>query len=41
MIKSRNQSSHTYNKKIAEEIFKKIVDDYTPQFEVFLKPSTL
>ncbi len=36
MIKSRNQSSHTYNKKVAEEIADKIVTLYHTLFQAFL-----
>ncbi|KAA6351549.1 hypothetical protein EZS27_001072 [termite gut metagenome] len=32
MIKSRNQTSHTYNNEIADEIYKKIVSEYYPAF---------
>lgn len=32
MIKSRNLSSHTYNKKVADEIATQIVDHYHPLF---------
>ena len=32
MIKSRNQSSHTYDQDTAREIFKAIVNDYYPLF---------
>ena len=35
MIKSRNQTSHTYNKSVAEEIVQKILDLYFPQFVSF------
>ncbi len=35
MIQSRNLSSHTYNKKIANEIVVKILDAYYPQFLIF------
>ncbi|MEI8140770.1 MAG: nucleotidyltransferase substrate binding protein [bacterium] len=37
MIKSRNQSSHTYNQKVAEEIVGKIVAQYHSLFQDFLK----
>ena len=33
MIKSRNLSSHTYNKNVADEIVKKIRHSYGPLFE--------
>ncbi|MEK6775120.1 MAG: nucleotidyltransferase substrate binding protein [Bdellovibrionota bacterium] len=36
MIKSRNQTSHTYNKKIADEIVKKILQNYFKLFSDFL-----
>lgn len=36
MIKSRNQSSHTYNQKVAEEIVHKIILQYQPLFQTFL-----
>jgi len=36
MIKSRNQSSHTYNQKVAEEIVHKIIMQYQPLFQTFL-----
>ncbi len=35
MIKSRNQSSHTYNEETAMEIFFKIIDDYQSCFISF------
>lgn len=35
MIKSRNQTSHTYNQEIAEEISRKIIQDYYPLIEEF------
>ncbi len=35
MIKSRNQSSHTYNLEIAEDIVKKIRDRYFSLFKAF------
>ncbi len=37
MIKSRNQSSHTYNQNVAEEIAVKIVTQYHELFQSFLK----
>ncbi len=37
MIRSRNQTSHTYNHKIAEEIVKSIISHYYSCFEAFLK----
>lgn len=36
MIKSRNQSSHTYNQQVAEEIVSKILTQYHPLFQAFL-----
>lgn len=35
MIKSRNQSSHTYNQEIADDISKKIIGAYYPLFKEF------
>ena len=35
MIKSRNQSSHTYNTKIAEAVVKDVVERYAALFDVF------
>lgn len=35
MIKSRNQSSHTYNLEIAEDLVEKIVDRYFNLFKAF------
>ena len=32
MIKSRNQTSHTYNKKVADEIAEKVQKNYFPAF---------
>jgi len=32
MIKSRNLTTHTYNKKVAEEIIQLILDKYHPRF---------
>lgn len=37
MINSRNKTSHTYNEKIADEIFVKILEDYYPAFVDFHK----
>lgn len=37
MIKSRNQTTHTYNKKTADEIVDKILKVYFKQFEDFQK----
>ena len=36
MIKSRNQTSHTYNKKVADEITENIITIYFKLFESFL-----
>ncbi len=36
MIRSRNQTSHTYNKSTAEDITNKIVSNYGPAFQIFL-----
>jgi nucleotidyltransferase substrate binding protein (TIGR01987 family) len=35
MIKSRNESSHTYNEATADEVFGKVVNDYHPRFIEF------
>jgi nucleotidyltransferase substrate binding protein (TIGR01987 family) len=35
MIKSRNQTSHTYNQVVADEIAHKIIHAYLPEFEAF------
>ncbi len=40
MIKSRNQTSHTYNRATAEEIARNILDRYYGLFEAFLKRMT-
>jgi len=37
MIKSRNQTSHTYNQKIADEIVEKIISEYHLAFDQFSK----
>lgn len=37
MIKSRNQTSHTYNRKTADDIADKIVASYCPLFQDFEK----
>ncbi len=37
MIKSRNQTSHTYNKSIANQIVDKICINYAPLFSDFLQ----
>ena len=36
MIKSRNLSSHTYNKDVASQIFNAVIDEYFQEFERFL-----
>ena len=40
MIKSRNQTSHTYNEATANEITAAVVGAYFPQFEMFLQRFT-
>jgi len=35
MIESRNQTSHTYNEDLADEITKAILTQYVPEFEKF------
>lgn len=35
MIKTRNKTSHTYNKKIADEIVEKILSEYIAAFGEF------
>lgn len=35
MIKSRNQTSHTYNEETANQIFTKIIQDYFPALVAF------
>lgn len=40
MIKSRNQTSHTYNKNVADEIVQKIQTEYFDQFAKFLQRMT-
>lgn len=35
MIKSRNETSHTYNKELADEIYEKILNQYYPAFLEF------
>ena len=37
MISSRNQTSHTYNKKTADEIIESITTKYSDAFEIFLQ----
>lgn len=36
MIKSRNQTSHTYNQAVADEIVNKTIKLYHPSFQTFL-----
>ncbi|HAT7073662.1 TPA: nucleotidyltransferase [Legionella pneumophila] len=36
MIKSRNQTSHTYNQSVADEIVKNIINSYHTSFQAFL-----
>ena len=38
MIKSRNQTSHTYNQKTADAIVERILESYFPLFESFSRP---
>jgi len=40
MIKSRNQTSHTYNEGVAAEIIEKIVSEYFAEFQVLLNKMT-
>ncbi|MCX6103997.1 MAG: nucleotidyltransferase substrate binding protein [Proteobacteria bacterium] len=40
MIKSRNQTAHTYNKAIAEEIVNKIQNEYAVLFSAFFEKMT-
>lgn len=35
MVKSRNQTSHTYNQEVAEHIAKLIIESYHPLFVAF------
>ena len=35
MIRSQNKTSHTYNEETADEIFRKILDDYLAAFASF------
>ncbi|MCF8303341.1 MAG: nucleotidyltransferase substrate binding protein [Bacteroidales bacterium] len=35
MLKSRNETSHTYNEEIAKEIYDKVIEKYLPLFEEF------
>lgn len=35
MIQSRNKTTHTYNESTANEIYKKVIDDYFPLFLAF------
>ncbi|MDR3606842.1 MAG: nucleotidyltransferase substrate binding protein [Oligoflexia bacterium] len=37
MIRSRNQTSHTYNQAVASEIIEKTTGDYLPEFQAFFK----
>lgn len=42
MIKSRNQSSHTYNEEVAEEIIEKIIHQYNDLFsDLYIKMKPL
>ena len=40
MIKSRNQTAHTYQQKVADEIAGKIIEHYFPLFQGFLRTMT-
>lgn len=40
MIKSRNQTSHTYQQKVADEIAAKIIGQYFPLFQQLLRTMT-
>jgi len=40
MIQSRNQTAHTYQQKIADEIAGKIIEHYFPLFQGFLRTMT-
>ena len=40
MIKSRNQTSHTYQRKVADEIAGKVIEHYFPLFQEFLRTMT-
>ena len=40
MIRSRNQSSRTYNQAVASEIIEKLTNDYFPEFQAFFKKMT-
>lgn len=40
MIKSRNQTSHIYSETVANEITKKVISEYFPEFQVFFKKMT-
>ena len=40
MIKSRNQTSHTYNQEIADAIVERILTSYFPLFESFSRRLT-
>ena len=40
MIKSRNQTAHTYQQKVANEIAGKIIGHYFPLFQGFLRTMT-
>ena len=37
MIKSRNDTSHTYNEETAEDIYNKIISEYYPAFVQFIE----
>ena len=40
MIKSRNLTTHTYNRQLAQDISEKIVDCYYPSFKMFYQKMT-
>ncbi|MDQ3623027.1 MAG: nucleotidyltransferase substrate binding protein [Verrucomicrobiota bacterium] len=40
MIKNRNQTSHTHNEEIADEIVRAITSNYVAEFETFLQRFT-
>ena len=41
MIKCRNQTSHAYQQKVADEIAGKIIEHYFPLFQGFLRTMTV
>ena len=40
MINSRNLTSHTYNKEVAEEIIEDVIQHYFPEFKIFSEKMT-